>query len=654
MRSTGGCFKRGVLCAVVAGTLGLLAAGSAGATITKTSITSPASPFIYQYNADLPSPDVTITGTTDSTSPGADAVDIRCDYPGQGSLNNQTIATGVALNSDGTFSWSGPLDEQGLACQLRAVPSGYGDTTLSPFAGVLSELDHVQTAFPGAGTAAPPQPQFDYLYTSTGTAGSGMYHSAGDCGVTSQPIQPSDETLLLQTWSCGAALSGSDNVANRTEILIDGKNAYDSYAAANAYLDSSSGLSSGQAAGFPVLSSSYSRSSTTSGDASMTESEELVSCADATYPATQTKCGGVDAVNIGSWQSDGVKLSRTIQQTDAGQLATVSDTFSSSDGKAHGLDLEYDNTISDNYGQVWKLPGSASYQLYSNGDSASLSGNSEDAIYTQGGTPDPNASAGALIYTTQPNSAVFSNTNELLLDYQRTVPAGGSVTITHMLVSGYAPAITSAITNGFLDRIYKPTVAITRPHKGTVTQQSSVQVSGTARAQDELTLKVDGQTVAVNPDGTWSTDLSLERGRNTIVAVVSDGSGNTAQASETVSYEPLSASTFCVVPSVSRDSLRKAEKALRTANCSVGRIRRVRSRTFRKGTVEHASFSAGVVLVGRTRVGLTESIGKSESGPAGKHRTVKRGRGKANRGRVAPPSVRSGAVAALSQPENRR
>ena len=97
------------------------------------------------------------------------------------------------------------------------------------------------------------------------------------------------------------------------------------------------------AAGFPGMSSSYTRSLTTSGDATITETEGLVSCADASYPATQTKCGGTVGTSDGTWNSDGVSLSRTITQSNYGQLETVTDTYSSSDGAAHALDVEYTN-----------------------------------------------------------------------------------------------------------------------------------------------------------------------------------------------------------------------------------------------------------------------------------------------------------------------
>lgn len=274
-----------------------------------------------------------------------------------------------------------------------------------------------------------------------------------------------------------------------------------------------------------------------SGNATINEGQGLVSCANSTFPATLAKCGGTSS-NDGTWQSDGVSLSRTIQQGNQGQLETVTDTYSSTDGTAHNIDIEYTNYSA---GRSWKFPGSSGYQEYAPGDSVSLAGDSLDAIYSGDGSADSNpnnTSSSALVYTTQPNTAVFNQYGELLLDYQRQVPAGGSITITHLYVSGYNAAATNAAANSIASGVHKPVVSITLPNNGTVTAQSSVEVSGTASAHDGLTLKVNGATVAVNPDGTWATTRALNSGTNTITAIASDGSGNTAQATDTVIYSP--------------------------------------------------------------------------------------------------------------------
>ncbi|MGH2869608.1 MAG: hypothetical protein ACRDNK_18835 [Solirubrobacteraceae bacterium] len=611
MWAGGGRVRRGVLCSIiVAAGCAAFGVGSAGATITQTAITSPSDPFVFALDEDtFPTPKVTVSGTTDSTKPGSDRVRLACTFNRVGSsgVSYQFIGPSIPLNSDGSFSSTMVLSPPSFdSCTLHALPFGGSITSLSRATGPFSELDFTRTFHVGG----PGSSQYDYSYSASGTAGNAVYGSAGDCSLNTIGIVPASDTYWYgATWYCAATLAGDNGLNGRTNILIDGRNAYDSYAAQNAYRDSGLSQSSGQAAGFPALSSSYSRSATVSGDATISESQGLVSCADASFPATESKCGGSAGSNLGSWQGDGVSLARTVTQSANGSQETVTDTFSSTDGQAHALDLQYQSFgLGD-----WKFPGQADFQQYSSGDSIAVAGASQDAIYTSNASSAVNpdtTQTGALIYSTQPSSAQFNQDGALLLGYGRTVPAGGSLSISQTYITGYNTAATLAATNAILDQTQKPTVSITGPANNTIVLQNTVAVRGTASAHDNLGLKVDGQTVSVNPDGTWSTVVALNPGANTVTAVASDGPGNAAQATETVTYSPAVAPKFCVVPNVSRNRLAKAKAALKRADCRVGKVSKVRSRRYRKGTVEHASYSAGLILKSGTKVGLTEVIGK--------------------------------------------
>ncbi len=416
------------------------------------------------------------------------------------------------------------------------------------------------------------------------------------------------------TWYGADSLYSSDDAGTRSEIVIDGKNAYDSYEADDAF----SGADT--TPGFPAVSSSYAKSS--SGNSTINESESLVSCPGGAWPATSGNCGSSTA----GWQSDGVSFSRTISQSDNGELVGITDTYSSTDGFAHNLDLEYYNEaqVYDD-DMVWNLPGSGGYSWYATGDQPSLPAKSNGAIYikdpyyTDSGVDGP----GALIYTTQPNYIRFGDYYYMELDYQRTVPASGSVSITQYYTTAASQGELDRVTNGVLDSLNKPAVSITSPKANSFTTANAVQVSGTASANEGLSLQVNGQAVGVNSNGTWSTSIALHSGKNTITAVASDGSGNNAQVSETVYSGPTA--NFCVVPNVSRKSLAKAKKALKAAHCGVGQIHRASSRKIRKGNVIRAGRSPKSVLAYGAKVGLTVSKGK----PKKKHNV-----------RLGPPPAR--------------
>jgi hypothetical protein len=642
MRPSGVGPKRSLLrlaCVLCAGALtAVFGVSSASAAITTTTITSPTSPWIYAFNGDAsPAPTITISGSTDGTS--GNRYDIDCFYNESGANYAVRIAANQPVGAGGAFAWTGAVNPlifvtgnrfaaAGITCQLRAVPAGAVtpgtayNFPLTAYAGPLAELE-LRRSFQASGG------NDDFWYTDSSLGASNGYNSVGDCGVYMYPRNPvsgqyaygfnlASTTNPYGGWDCAGTLSGSqDGGFGRSEIQVDGRNAFGSYGANAAY------STGGQAAGFPPLTMTIGRESGVGGNALIAESEGLVSCADASYPATAAKCGG----GKGTWNSDGVTLSRSTAQTHNGQVVTQTDTFTSTDGQAHGLDLEYDNFTGTGIfsSPVWLLPGSSGYASYSPGDTAGFPGGSTDAIFAQDGVLGGNAleSPAALVYNTQPDSARFTSASELLLNYRRTVPAGGSLTISHTYIDAADAATTTALTNAVIDQTVKPTVAFTAPNRGTVLGKASVQLYGTASAHDGLNLKVDGAAVAVNPDGTWSTAVSLNSGSNTITAVASDGAGNLAQANDTVIYKAAPTQTFCVVPKVAKKTLRKAKAALKKAHCRIGRVRKVHSRTFRSGRVEHASYSAGVVLRNGTKVGLTEAVGKTK--PRRQHKPSRKG-----------------------------
>jgi hypothetical protein len=117
------------------------------------------------YNNDTtPQPTQTITGTTDSTAPGSDTVDINCYYTGVGSngYDWNTVANNVPTAGDGSFSWTGVVNMGGDTCTLRAVPHNGGNiSSPASFPGPMSELDSLYT-YHASGTGTP---EYTYYYS---------------------------------------------------------------------------------------------------------------------------------------------------------------------------------------------------------------------------------------------------------------------------------------------------------------------------------------------------------------------------------------------------------------------------------------------------------------------------------------------------------
>jgi hypothetical protein len=84
-----------------------------------------------------------------------------------------------------------------------------------------------------------------------------------------------------------------------------------------------------------------------------------------------------------------------------------------------------------------------------------------------------------------------------------------------------------------------PTLNLTSPTDGLITNQASLTVSGTTNdaTSSPVTLTVNGQSVTVDSDGTFSTTLTLVSGSNTITVVAKDAAGKTTTITRTVTLD---------------------------------------------------------------------------------------------------------------------
>ena len=100
-----------------------------------------------------------------------------------------------------------------------------------------------------------------------------------------------------------------------------------------------------------------------------------------------------------------------------------------------------------------------------------------------------------------------------------------------------AAACTGTITDGrgSSNDTSPPVVEVTSPPRGTVTEDRSVVVAG--RVTDDkspVSLKVNGQAVEVNPDGSFSTTIEVGDGITLFDTIATDGAGNEANDARAV------------------------------------------------------------------------------------------------------------------------
>lgn len=513
-------------------------AASAQGAVTSSSITAPVDGSLLFNNLDTsPTATVTVSGMTNGTT--GDSVDIDC-YNGGSAFPRYAggafsgVGPGVPVNANGSFSATIPYSFflSGV-CDLVAVPHGTSASTL-PSGDIGARV-----TFSGFRTFTSGGKPYDFaLDDATTQAGTSVY-SIDDGGPTTYLV---DGTGAMNKGSSlfyyggsfynSAADFGGTTDLTRADIQVDGQNAYGS---ASAYeLFHSTALP-----GFPVLTSTLDSFDGSTHNAQTTESEGLVRC-------TPNDVFNPSSADCTAFASTGVMITRVTDFTNSGRVATVTDTFTSTDGQPHSLDLRYEMDLgSPDSG--WMLPGQQTFTAPGTGTvgpAAPTGPGTAYAIYDDSGTPQSVTNpVGALTFAKPYNAVIFDNTlwsgqASALFDYQETVPAGGSTSIVLSYATGASLSEVQGYAASAQDAMQAPAVSISSPASGTTETSSPVTVSGSASAGSGVkSVTVNGVSAAVS-GGTWTAAVPLAHGQNTLNATVTSNGGKTATATATIAYAP--------------------------------------------------------------------------------------------------------------------
>lgn len=514
---------------------GPISSASAIPVITGSQITSPSDPTYVLFN-EATDTSTTVAFTVSGTVTGAASgeVDLRCYYGSKSYLLAEKVPV-----SGGAFSVPVEFEKLGEdPCVLRGVPTGdkepYPPGSPSPFAGPRIAFSYFETYFEKG-------VRYDYEFEAAALSGDFVLSSVGNCGLYSQLIAPAS----LQPsyfFDCNAALYENDHPASgsstRSELQIDGANAYGP--ATVDYLKIT-----GEGAPQIAVTQSFE-----SGLATVHEVDPMVECSPETiHPPNATTCK--------KFVSTGVELERTWQTSNADQVAWMTDTWRSTDGRSHTLSALYDQALvsaetkpgSKEWSSAYQFPGTFTFSPTTRGQMVSLPSGSAGAILYRedAATPDPGDSEhpqGAIVYDSPGEPLQFYRGSEeaersgFEMPYQRTIPAGGSTTLRMAFVQAYALSEVQTLTKEVISS-YFPTLTIASPANGTTFTTPSITVSGTASDTGQLSsVTVNGKAVAVGAGGAWSTGVTLNAGANTITAVASDEAGLVTPQSVSVTYAP--------------------------------------------------------------------------------------------------------------------
>jgi len=191
------------------------------------------------------------------------------------------------------------------------------------------------------------------------------------------------------------------------------------------------------------------------------ETDHFDRCATASDPSwpppTKSSCA--------SFQRTGVRVDRVVTQGVAGTESTIVDRWRSEDGRRHDLDLHYDQLVRNpptyghkpSYAFPWVSP---AYSTHAAGDvvPAPASAPASWLVSVDSAAPDGSTllPQGALTFDPVPDAMVFRASQDALLRYHRTIPAGGALVITQVFDMATTRAAVGSAALAARNRLARP------------------------------------------------------------------------------------------------------------------------------------------------------------------------------------------------------
>jgi hypothetical protein len=571
-------------------------ATAAPAPFTSSSMTAPANGAELFYDADTGSGSVTVSGTVTPASAATNG-DVVCYAPQDTPL--KVLATGIPV-SGGSFSASVSLQgAASRACRLRFVPTGStpSGTSAEAFSGPAISVSERETLSAGGSV-------YGYYILSGSLAWSYAFDSLGQCPVLNSFATDTATIGSYGLFDGNACLLQRSGVApaqnTRAAAEVDGLNAYPPGAIA--------GLA-GQP-GFTPLS--YTATFDDAHDTvSITETDPLEICnSPGGYPPNTTNCGN-------GLSPSGVTVTQTTTLMPGDQVTRVAQTFTSTDGNAHALDLLFSQSVIAPSGgsPAFEFPGQPVFAAHKAPDSFSLFPSGPSSIYVisdASAAPAVSNPIGAITYDQAPTRADFVSAGgaqvaTFLMHYVQTIPAHGAWTLRWAFSQAADADNLGTLVQGERDRFFIPTLTVSRPRNGT-TRTSPITVRGVATDPVGIaSVTVNGIAAARSATGAFTAKLRLRAGRNTVRVIATNVAGNSVTVTRSVTYRPPP----CVVPRLRGIRLAVARRDLHRHGCAVGRIMRVHSRAVRRGRVIASLPRAGARRRHGAKVRLRVSLGRA-------------------------------------------
>ena len=512
-----------------------IAASTANATITA-STASVAAPFGFADYTNLPLATRQLTATTNGTT--GDNVDFICRQGGA----TYTLAVDLPVYADGrivTDVAENRFDSR--YCQLAAVPSSTPITDFTPFTGPFvggGELSVQKIATgPNSGTVS------DHYIDQAQSKGFADYASLGACGLCDMALFDTAGKSSPYLFARNARLGfpHDDGTGQmRPGATVDGRAAYSAFTASSKAFDNP---------GLPPLAVTHTVDPAT-GDMTFQENQDLVICS-----SSESSCT--------SFVPSQLRVERKVRQDHDGRWVRITDTDKNLDAaNAHSFDFDFEQfEQASGFHLGYRLPGESGFTQHPATDGATSAG--FGPVTTLGLIDDQTQPVsfdnpvGTLTVAPQPTRLLYAN-GGFYLDFAGTVPAGGTRTISQYFAMGESQSEIDASSAAQRDELAGPSVTITSPADGASVSSTPATVTGTASDNVGVaSLTVNGAPVTVAADGSWSAQVPLSAGANTVTAVASDAAGNSDSARRSVTYTQPSSSGGVFVTNGSKPKVKR-------------------------------------------------------------------------------------------------
>ena len=531
--------RRVLVVGLVVLAMGLVLGATSASAFTTSNITSPASGTLL-FSMPNKGDTLMVTGTTNGSG-NADILCVSNTHPTY-FYDYRTLATNVTVSSNAfsTTLTAVAFNLPYAACSLHAVPTGTKPADLSPYTGPnvigINRWQSTLTSGPNSGAL------YDFFFADQQSPGYNDFFSISSCGLCDSRLLTDPVNYYSSTYLFfgNDALYNDERLSsnNRGYAMIDGHNAVFSD---GAFAINPSG------SGFPPLTMTSSFAA--NGDMTITEDENAVRCPTDALPYTYEP-SGTNACTPG-FLPTGVHLHRTILQTAGGTVDQFVDVYSSTDNAVHNINFDFDQYFNDStgpnppaYEPSMQFPWvSGVYGVHAKGDLVAAPPSAPVSMFIRGNSTvadgDQYYPQGAITFSPAPSGFTFlKGPYEFVSNYQRQIPAGGSITIRQTFSIGTTQAAVAALAAQAEDQQDTPVVSISAPANGSTVSTPGVTVTGTAVDRVISSLTVNGHAVTPGAGGAFSVPVTLNLGANTITVTAKDGQGNQGSASVSVTYVP--------------------------------------------------------------------------------------------------------------------